>query len=71
VLRVREPNRSRPFRMWLFPLPAIIALGLWGYVVVSPEKHLRIAALYVIAAGILFFFMREFFVRRAQRREAL
>jgi amino acid transporter len=65
VLRVREPNRPRPFRMWLYPLPAIIAIGLWGYVVVSPEKHLRVAALYVIAAGVLFYFAREYFVRRS------
>jgi amino acid transporter len=67
VLRVREPERPRPFRMWLYPLPAIIALGLWGYVVISPEKHLRIAALYVIAAGALFFFLREALTRRASR----
>ena len=66
VLRVREPDRPRPFRMWLYPLPAIVALGLWGYVVVSPEKHLRIGALYVVAAGIFFFFVREVFVRRAR-----
>jgi amino acid transporter len=67
VLRVREPDRPRPFRMWLYPLPAIVALGLWGYVVVSPEKHLRIAALYVIGAGALFFFLREALTRRANR----
>ena len=65
VLRVREPERPRPFRMWLYPLPAIVALGLWGYVVRSPEKHLRIAALYILAAGALFYFIREAFVRRA------
>ncbi|MEO8381252.1 MAG: APC family permease [Acidobacteriota bacterium] len=65
VLRVREPNRPRPFKMWLYPLPAIVALGLWSYVVISPEKHLRVAALYVMGAGLLFFFVREYFVRRA------
>lgn len=65
VLRVREPNRPRPFKMWLYPLPAIVALGLWGWVVISPEKHLRIGALYVIAAGALFFFAREAVLRRS------
>jgi amino acid transporter len=66
VLRVREPNRPRPFRMWLYPIPAIVALGLWAYVVISPEKHLRIGALYVLAAGVVFFFVREAFVRNAR-----
>jgi APA family basic amino acid/polyamine antiporter len=70
VLRVRQPERPRPFRMWLYPLPAIVALGLWAYVVISPEKHLRIGALYVLAAGILFYFAREYFVRRGFRRTA-
>jgi amino acid transporter len=68
VLRVREPERRRPFRMTLYPLPAIIALGLWAYVVISPEKHLRIGALYVMAAGVAFYFLREMFVRRAAAR---
>jgi len=66
VLRVREPERPRPFRMWLYPLPAIVALGLWAYVVSSPQKQLQAAALYVIAAGALFFFVREALTRRAR-----
>ncbi|HET7433889.1 MAG TPA: APC family permease [Thermoanaerobaculia bacterium] len=70
VLRVREPDRPRPFKMWLYPLPAIVAVGLWGFVVASPEKRLQFAALYVVAAGMLFFFIREALVRRAQRRMA-
>jgi len=66
VLRVREPGRPRPFRMWLYPLPAIVALGLWAYVVSSPQKQLQAAALYVIGAGALFFFLREALTRRAR-----
>jgi hypothetical protein len=34
------------------------------YVAFSPEKHLRIGALYVIAAGALFYFVREALIRR-------
>jgi len=29
TLRQREPNLPRPYRMWLYPLPAIVALVLW------------------------------------------
>ena len=58
ILRQRDPNRRRPFKMWLYPLPAIIALGLWGYVVISPQKGLKVGGLYVIAAGSLFYFAR-------------
>src|SRR5438477_4691666 len=58
ILRQRDPNRRRPVKMWLYPLPAIIALGLWGYVVISPQKGLKVGGLYVIAAGSLFYFAR-------------
>jgi amino acid transporter len=59
ILRVREPNRPRPFRMWLYPLPAIVAVGLWGYIISSPQKGLRPGGLYVIAAGLIFYALRE------------
>src|SRR4051812_10729038 len=42
ILRMREPDRPRPFKMWLYPAPAIVALGLWTYIVVSPDKGLRV-----------------------------
>jgi amino acid transporter len=68
ILRQRHPDMRRPFRMWLYPLPAIIALGLWSYVVISPQKHLRVGGLYVIAAGIIFYVTREFLLRRYKAR---
>jgi len=59
VLRIREPLRPRPFRMWLYPLPAIVALGLWMFVITSPKKHIGVGGLYVIGAGLLFYAARE------------
>jgi amino acid transporter len=67
ILRLREPDRPRPFRMWLYPLPAIVALGLWGYIVKSPQKGLKVGGLYVIAAGLIFYFVREWLLKRGQR----
>jgi amino acid transporter len=70
ILRVREPERRRPFRMWLYPLPAIVALGLWTYVAWSPQKGLKIGALFVMAAGCLFFVAREALLKRHARAAA-
>jgi len=67
ILRVREPERPRPFRMWLYPLPAITALGLWSYIVISPQKGMQWGGLYVISAGLVFFALREWFTRRHVR----
>jgi amino acid transporter len=71
LLRLREPDRPRPFRMWLYPLPAIVALGLWSFVLVSPSKRLQAGGAFVIAAGIMFYFGREWLLRRmtAKRTE--
>jgi amino acid transporter len=64
LLRERDPNRPRPFRMWLYPAPAIIALGLWAYIVLSPQKGLKVGGLYVMAAGTVFYFGRRWLERR-------
>jgi len=66
ILRQRDPNRRRPFKMWLYPLPAIIALGLWGYIVISPQKGLKVGGLYVIAAGSLFYFARAWLQKQSK-----
>jgi basic amino acid/polyamine antiporter, APA family len=69
ILRVRDPERPRPFRMWLYPLPAIVALGLWSFIVISPEKGLKVGGLYVIAAGLLFYAAREALTRANSKVE--
>ncbi|HSP34931.1 MAG TPA: amino acid permease [Thermoanaerobaculia bacterium] len=67
LLRIREPERRRPFKMWLYPLPAIVALGLWIKAALSPEKGLQWGAAIVIAVGAIFFFSREALLRRYER----
>jgi amino acid transporter len=71
LLRVREPERPRPFRMWLYPLPAIVALGLWIFVICSPQKGIREGGLYVIAAGLLFYAIRALIEKRRRPQPPL
>lgn len=70
LLRQRQPDRKRPFRMWLYPLPAIIALGLWAFIVISPQKGLKVGGLYVIAAGSLFYAARAALAKRYVKENA-
>ena len=35
LLRRYRPDIPKPFRMWLYPLPALISLGMWLYIFVS------------------------------------
>ncbi len=60
VLRVRRPELARPFRMWLYPLPAVLAFAGFVYVLLMRpnfQKELRLA-LVLIAAGLVVYFVR-------------
>src|SRR5215813_6845441 len=35
VFRLRQPDYPRPFRMWLYPLPALVAILGFIYVLIS------------------------------------
>jgi len=64
VLRVRRPDLPRPFRMWLYPLPALVAAV--GFVFILTYRHgaareLRYAAV-ILLAGLAIYVVRA--VRR-------
>src|SRR6201987_1308220 len=41
VLRIRRPDLPRPFRMWLFPLPALIAIAGFLFILIKRQNALR------------------------------
>ena len=55
VLRKRQPGLVRPYRMALYPLPSIIALGGWIYVYESSGTKPMILSVIWIALGIAAF----------------
>jgi amino acid transporter len=61
VLRVRRPEMRRPFRMWLYPLPPVLALVGFGYIVVSRPNFGReiLLAGFVALAGTVVFVGRR------------
>ena len=57
VLRTRRPDLPRPFRMWLYPLPALLAFAGFVYIVIMRPKSIesiRLALLVVIVGTVLF-----------------
>jgi APA family basic amino acid/polyamine antiporter len=64
LLRVRRPDLPRPFRIWLYPLPPLVALAGFLFILFSRPQALRylIYALAVALAGSILYFVR------AQRR---
>jgi Flp pilus assembly protein TadB len=58
VLRQRHRERGDIYRMPLYPLPALIALSGWSYIVVtSGVRYIALAAVF-LAAGIAIFLLR-------------
>jgi amino acid transporter len=61
VLRVRRPEMARPFRMWMYPLPPLLALAGFGYIVVSRPNFRRelLLAGFVAVVGTIVFLGRR------------
>lgn len=58
VLRFRAPDLARPFRMWLYPLPGIISVLGWIYILGTSSRNSLIFALAVFVFGSVIFFLR-------------
>ena len=62
VLRRRQPNLKRPYRMWLYPLPSIIALVGWIYVYYASGWGPILLSLVWVAAGVVAYLLWARFV---------
>lgn len=52
VFRSKQPERERPFRMWLYPVPALLALAGFLYILISRknfEREVFLATLLIVA----------------------
>lgn len=56
ILRTRRPDIALPFRMWFYPLPSLVALGGWLFVLGTAKWEAIQLSLIVLASGILAYF---------------
>src|ERR1039457_5197134 len=61
VLRRRQPDMPRPFRMWLYPVPALLAILGFCYILFARKNFQREIkyAFLILVAGLLVYFMRS------------
>jgi len=57
VLRKRAPDMPRPYRMWLYPIPALVALLGWIFVFATTEVHVILFGVGVLALGCVAFLL--------------
>jgi len=62
ILRKTRPDMPRPFKMWLYPLPALIAILGFVYVLLMRpnfQKEIRYAAVLIIV-GLAIYLVRSY-----------
>lgn len=58
LLRARAPKLERPFRMWLYPIPGIISLLGWLYVLGTAARRSLFFAFAVLVVGTAAYLIR-------------
>jgi amino acid transporter len=60
-LRIRRPDMPRPFRMWLYPIPALLASAGFIFVLfarTNSMKQIRYA-LVILFTGLIIYVLRS------------
>jgi amino acid transporter len=66
ILRIRQPDLPRPFRMWLYPLPALVAIAGFLFILfnrVNALKEVRYAVV-ILVVGLSIFMVRAWMGRQ-------
>lgn len=60
IFRVRQPEHERPFRMWLYPIPALLALTGFVYILIARQNFQRevFLAIVLIVVGTAAYLLR-------------
>jgi amino acid transporter len=64
LLRRLQPELSRPFRIWLAPLPCGLALAGWLYVFAASGRQFVVASLLTLLAGVSAFFLWSWWLQK-------
>ena len=64
LLRRYRPEMPRPFRMWLYPVPAFIALAGWIFLLLTSGWQLIALGLGTLALGVVCFLIWSWRTRR-------
>jgi amino acid transporter len=64
LLRRHAPDMPRPYRMWLYPLPAVIALLGWIFVFATTQVRVILFGVGVLALGCVAFLLWSRTIRR-------
>ena len=58
ALRKRKGTKDLPFRMWLYPLPVILSVSIWLFVLFSTGRVALFGLLLAACGGVVYYFTR-------------
>ena len=64
LLRKNRPDMPRPYRMWLYPIPAVIALLGWIFVFATTQVQVILFGIGVLALGVVAFLIWSWNTKR-------
>jgi amino acid transporter len=64
LLRERAPHLARPYRIWLYPLPALVALVGWIFIFSTSDLTFILYGLGTLGLGVLCFLVWSWQTRR-------
>lgn len=64
LMRRNAPDYPRPYRIWLYPLPCLIALAGWLFVLLTSGIQILIFSFGLMALGIVAFFAWSFWTQK-------
>ena len=64
LLRQRSGSKDLPFKMWLYPAPVILSIGIWIFLLYHNEFALYGAL--IALAGVIVYFIKKKFSKQAE-----
>jgi len=64
ALRKRVPDMPRPYKIWLYPIPNILALIGWIFIFATTDWPVILVGLGTLALGAIVFFVWSFYTNR-------
>ncbi len=58
----KKPGEERPYKMPLFPIPAILSIIIWLFIYSTIDYHYILSSLGIIGLGIIAYYVRKRFV---------
>jgi len=63
ILRRNKPAEFFPFKMWLYPLPALVAILMWLGLFFSTGMYFALGGILIMLIGTLVFFVRAYIIK--------